>query len=36
MRVPPGAEALGYKTTPGEPGFGRGLALKAPLRGRRF
>ncbi len=36
MRAPPGAEASGYKTTPGEPGFGRGLALKAPLRGRRF
>ncbi len=33
MRAPPGAEAPGYATTPGEPGFGRGLARKAPLRG---
>ncbi len=36
MQVPTGAEAPGYKTTPGEPGFWRGLALKAPLRGRHF
>ncbi len=36
MRAPPGAEAPGYATTPGEPGFGCGLALKAPLRGRLY